>query len=133
MKRILLLAFVASTVSAMDLPLGTTRMIPASVARLMEIDRTDSGFSIRMGDFVKHVHSYDVAPELRVLSTEYINRFARNGHIGVHEMTNGDMRLVMKGSLKGGVEPTTVAAAIWVAGIAIKMIREIARGNNNNR
>lgn len=129
MKRLILSLSVMSSVSAMDLPTDATRMIPASVGRIMEIDRTDSGFRLRMGDFVRDVHAYDVAPELRELSTENINGFARNGHIGVHTMRNGDMRLVMKGSLKGGLEPGTTLALIWVGAIVIKAIRELSKGS----
>ena len=122
MKRILLGMLVASPAIAMDLPFGTTRIIPAPIARLMRVDRTDAGFRVRMGDEVKDVHSYDVAPEIRALSTEYINRFARNGHIAAHEMHNGDLRLAMTGSLKGG-DPVTGAIAVGIAAIIIKMVR----------
>ena len=124
-KRIALSLLVSAlSMNAMEVPAESSRLTWPMLDRTPSIRRTDNGFeALRDGAFVR-IKPYDVSPELRDMPAAAVNTAIKKNLVRVLEMHNGDVRLEMTGYLKGGVEPVTVAAATWIAAIAIKMIRE---------
>lgn len=68
----------------------------------MKLVRSEKGYNLQLNGFNYDIKSYDVDARLRSLDDLQLSRLSSAGGLRSYKMSNGDHRVELGGSLKGG-------------------------------